>query len=111
MNNNSQINRRHFLQATGAAALAGAAMPALAARKATSESLVKTLYETFDAKQKHKQKGKGRDHPWQVCRLRRAETYYRSEQIDLEWTLGGQLPSGVSTPGMVQGDRAEARSV
>ena len=52
MKNQSQINRRHFLQATGAAALAGTALPALAARKATSESLVKTLYDTFDAKQR-----------------------------------------------------------
>ena len=52
MKNLSQINRRRFLHVTGAAALAGTVPPVLAARKATSESLVKTLYDTFDAKQR-----------------------------------------------------------
>lgn len=52
MQNHSQINRRRFLQTTGVAALAGVALPVLAAPAPTSESLVKTLYDTLDAKQR-----------------------------------------------------------
>jgi hypothetical protein len=52
MKKSLQINRRHFLQSAGAAALAGVALPALAAPPPTSESLVKTLYDMLNKKQR-----------------------------------------------------------
>ena len=52
VNSTMRTTRRNFLQTTATAALGTATIPALAARKGKSESLVKKLYDSLNEKQR-----------------------------------------------------------
>ena len=52
MNKTPLINRRNFIRTTGVAALAGSALPVMAARNPSSELLVKKLYDNLNEKQR-----------------------------------------------------------